>query len=139
MSALPPDATRLHAILSFLDKQIADNEAVGIYLRLQRDAVRQAIARAEVQQSNPQAPQQPSPAVLRASTSSRRQGSTGFSVEQQPRALGPEPVRIHTDDCGHGGVKHPISAHDARAALIDPQVEACPFCRPDDVLGLDLD
>jgi hypothetical protein len=37
MSALPPDAPRLHAIMAFLDKQIADNETVGTYLRLQRN------------------------------------------------------------------------------------------------------
>lgn len=137
MSALPPDAPRLHAILAFLDKQIADNKAIGIYLHLQREAVLQALARAEGQQPPRQRHR---PTALPTTSSLRRvQDSTGFTVERQPRALGSEPVRIHTDDCGHGGVKHPISVHDAGAALIDPQVEACPFCRPDDVLGIDLD
>ncbi|WP_369173580.1 DUF6233 domain-containing protein [Streptomyces sp. R28] len=56
--------------------------------------------------------------------------STGFAVEQQPRAIGREPVRIHVDDCGQGGAKHQITANDARAALLDPNIEECPFCRP---------
>ncbi|WND23700.1 DUF6233 domain-containing protein [Streptomyces violaceus] len=48
-------------------------------------------------------------------------------------------LRIHTDDCAHGGVKNPISADDARAALIDAQMKARRFCCPDDVLGIDLE
>ncbi|WP_373307176.1 hypothetical protein [Streptomyces violaceus] len=46
---------------------------------------------------------------------------------------------MHTDDCAHGGVKNPISADDARAALIDAQMKARRFCCPDDVLGIDLE
>src|ERR1041384_1991749 len=42
MSALPPDAPRLRAILHHLDQQIADSETVARYLRLQRDAVAEA-------------------------------------------------------------------------------------------------
>jgi hypothetical protein len=44
---LSPDPPRLRAILAHLDKQLAENETVGIYLSLQRDAVRAALARAE--------------------------------------------------------------------------------------------
>ncbi len=39
MSELPPDSPRLRAILAHLDKQLAENETAGIYLRLQRRAV----------------------------------------------------------------------------------------------------
>ncbi|MEV6168189.1 DUF6233 domain-containing protein [Streptomyces sp. NPDC051954] len=142
MSELPPDAARLRAIMTFLDEQIARNDTVGVYLRLQRGAVEAALARAEGQRPPEPRPRkrQQRPAAPPAFTAARRgHGSTGFAVEQQPRAMGPEPARIHTDGCPHGDTKHPISAHDARAALVDPQVEACPFCRPDDELGLDLD
>jgi hypothetical protein len=145
MNELPPDRARLRIILEHLDKQVLDNETIGIYLRIQRDAVRQALARAEGepqwrQQSQPAHPRQRRPGALPAFASSRPgEASTSFTVERQPRALGPEPARIHTGDCPHGGVKHPISAQDARAALLDPMVEACQFCCPDTELGIDLD
>lgn len=66
MSVLPPDAQRLRAILRRLDQQNAENETVGLYLRLQRDAVFDALTRAEdhsAQQSVP--PPKHRPAALR--------------------------------------------------------------------------
>lgn len=141
MSALPPDVPRLRAILRHLDQQIAENETVGVYLRLQREAVAEALARTE-----DQAAQQPSsvrgqrPAALTGFTSNvRGSKGTGFVVERQRKAIGPEPARIHTDDCVNAGPTHPVTAQDARAALLDPMVEACPFCRPDTELGIDVD
>lgn len=141
MSVLPPDIPRLRAILRHLDEQIADNETVGIYLQLQHDDVSKALARAEGPVAAPPAQEpQRHPAVLPAFTGGQRgPKSTGFVVERQPRAIGPEPARIHTDDCRHPGPTHPINAHDARAALLDPMVQACSFCRPDTELGIDLD
>ncbi|WP_329217038.1 DUF6233 domain-containing protein [Streptomyces sp. NBC_01485] len=141
MSALPPDTPRLRAILRHLDQQITDNETVGLYLRLQRDAVSKALGRAEGH-ATPQPAQTPRqrPAALPAFAGSQRgPKATGFSVERQPRAIGPEPARIHTDDCRSAGPTHPITAHDARAALLDPMVQACGFCRPDTELGMNLD
>lgn len=41
MPELPPDAAPLQAIRILLEEQIADHEAVSIYLRLHQDAVRQ--------------------------------------------------------------------------------------------------
>ncbi|MFF3467820.1 DUF6233 domain-containing protein [Streptomyces sp. NPDC001984] len=141
MSALPPDAQRLRAILRHLDLQIAENETVGLYLRLQRDAVSEALAQVEghsAQQPSPQPKQRPA-AIPSFTTSARGLRGTGFAVERQPRAIGPEPVRIHTDDCLNAGSTHPITAQDARAGLLDPMVQACGFCRPDTELGMDVD
>ncbi|QYX80244.1 DUF6233 domain-containing protein [Streptomyces akebiae] len=141
MSALPPDTPRLRAILRYLDEQITDNETVGVYLRLQHDAVSKALARNEgPAAAQPAQTPQESPDALPAFAGGRRGlNATGFAVERQPRAIGPEPARIHTDDCRNAGPTHPITAHDARAALFDPMVQACGFCRPDTELGIDLD
>ncbi|WP_328439344.1 DUF6233 domain-containing protein [Streptomyces sp. NBC_00444] len=141
MDELPPDVPRLRAIQAHLEQQLAANETVGTYLRLQLDAVRKAIARVDGQPSpqrtQPQRPKGNRPAPLTTFTGSRSgNGSTGFVVERQ---VGAEPARVHTDDCPHPGKTHPISTHDARAALIDPNVTACVFCRPDAELGLDFD
>ena len=53
MSELPPDPPRLRAILAHLDQQPADAETIGIYLRLQRDAVQAALSRAEAPPPQP--------------------------------------------------------------------------------------
>ncbi|GGJ50242.1 hypothetical protein GCM10010121_071650 [Streptomyces brasiliensis] len=74
-----------------------------------------------------------------ASRRARGLKGTGFAAERQPRAIGPEPARIHIDDCLNAGPTHPITAQDARAALLDPMVQACEFCRPDTELGTDVD
>ncbi|MFI1764180.1 DUF6233 domain-containing protein [Streptomyces sp. NPDC020800] len=47
MSELPPDLPRLRAILAYLDRQVTDNETVGVYLRLRREAAQKAVAAAE--------------------------------------------------------------------------------------------
>ncbi|MFE0257259.1 DUF6233 domain-containing protein [Streptomyces sp. NPDC059010] len=140
MSELPPDPVRLRAILAYLDKQLADGETVVIYLRLQRKAVQDALARADgVLAPSPGPPSRnghrPAAALPFAPNRTERQ-STGFVAERQPRAIGAGPVRIHVDDCSHGGAKHPITANDARAALLDPNIEECPFCRPMTELGM---
>ncbi|MFE7439530.1 DUF6233 domain-containing protein [Streptomyces chartreusis] len=169
MAELPPDARRLRAILAYLDEQIAGHETVGIYLRLQREAVRAELTRVE----NRQVPEPPKPSgpseSARSSRSTRplqsprpsqsprprqrpRQApaalspfapsremrqTTGFVVQQKRTPNGPEPAVIHTGDCTMiEGTPHRIGDHDARAALTDPNIEPCAFCRPDSELGI---
>ncbi|MER6122766.1 DUF6233 domain-containing protein [Streptomyces sp. NPDC001795] len=141
MSELPPDAPRLRAILTFLEEQIAENETVGIYLRLQRDAVREALTHSEGWPASRQ--RRPDPPPHRRTTSppfapnrgERR--STGFVVQQKRTPNGPQPAVIHTDDCTMiEGTTHPIRSDEARAALTDPNLEPCAFCRPDSGLGI---
>ncbi len=141
MSELPPDTRRLRAILAFLEEQITENETVATYLRLQHAAVRAALARAEGRTASRRS--QPGSSAARPSAlpsfapnrSERR--TTGFVVEQKRTPRGAEPAVIHTDDCTMiEGTPHPIRDHDARAALTDPTIEACAFCRPDSELGM---
>ncbi|MEV6667920.1 DUF6233 domain-containing protein [Streptomyces nigra] len=141
MSALPPDAPRLRALLAFLEEQIAENQTVGMYLRLQRDAVREALARAEgggpTQRAKTKSAQQRRPALPSFAPSRSGRRSTGFVVQQKRTPSGPEPAMIHTDDCTMiDGPAHPIQGHEARAALTDPNIAPCAFCRPDTELGV---
>ena len=141
MAALPPDPRRLRAILAYLEARIAENETVGIYLRLQSEAVRAALARTEERPRSPQS--RPTPPQRRQSapppfTPSRGAGHPrAFVVQQKRTPNGPEPAVIHTDDCTMiEGTTHPIRAHEARVALTDPTIEPCAFCRPDSELGI---
>ncbi|MGW8697685.1 DUF6233 domain-containing protein [Streptomyces eurythermus] len=139
MTELPPDPLRLRAILAHLERQVAENDTVGHYLRLQRDAVRQALARAEQPSPRHQRPARPvkgaGPLPALAST----HVGTGFVVQQKRTPTGPEPALIHLSDCSMiEGAPHRIRADEARAALTDPSVTACIFCRPDTDLGIDL-
>lgn len=143
MSELPPDPARLRAILAYLDQQITDHDTIRLYLQLQRDAVRHALDQAEPPQPEPEPKPRrrgrlPKGATGLPSFAPPSHGS-GFCVERQPRAVGPEPVRIHVDDCTSATDTQPIGAQDARAALLDPSVIACVFCRPDTELGMDID
>ncbi|MFE6620504.1 DUF6233 domain-containing protein [Streptomyces sp. NPDC057740] len=133
MAVLPPDARRLRAILAYLEARIAENETVGIYLRLQSDAVRTALAGAEETPRTPPAPERRRPTLP-----SFAPGHPGTYVVQQKRTPdGPEPAVIHTTDCTMiEGTPHPIRPHEARAALTDPNIEPCAFCRPDSELGI---
>ncbi|MGW2998690.1 DUF6233 domain-containing protein [Streptomyces sp. NPDC001155] len=135
---LPPDQSRLRAILAHLDRQIAENDTIGIYLRLQRDAVQRALARAE-------RPAQQQPPRRRVKGSGLSPGfapwpmSTGYVIQQKRTPHGPEPAVIHLADCTMiDGTRHRIRADEARAALMDPTIEPCQFCRPDTQLGMDL-
>lgn len=181
MAELPPDARRLRAILAYLDEQIAGHETVGIYLRLQREAVRAELTRVENRQvpeppkpsessksseppkssgpsessrssrstrplqsprpsQSPRPRQRPrqAPAALSPFAPSREmRQATGFVVQQKRTPNGPEPAVIHTGDCTMiEGTPHRIGDHDARAALTDPNIEPCAFCRPDSELGI---
>jgi hypothetical protein len=64
---------------------------------------------------------------------------TGFVVQQKRTPQGPEPAFIHLADCTMiEGTPHGIRADEARAALTDPNIVPCTFCRPDTELGIDL-
>ncbi|MCG7203985.1 DUF6233 domain-containing protein [Streptomyces arenae] len=138
MSELPPDPARLRVILAHLDKQLADHETIGTYLRLQHAAVQAALDQAEQppprrRSARPVKGGRSLPALAQA------RPETGYIVQQRRTARGPEPAVIHVDDCTMiEGAPHPITPHDARAALTDPNVTGCDFCRPDTELGIDV-
>ncbi len=137
VSLLPPDARRLRAILAHLEEQIAVSETVTTYLRLQRDAVLAALARVEAQpQQRPKRKAKgggPLPGFSPPSV------KAGFVVQQKRTPAGPEPAFIHLADCTMiEDPSHRIRADEARAALSDPTIEPCGFCRPDTQLGIDL-
>jgi hypothetical protein len=134
---LPPDPARLRQILAHLDQQRADNEAVSIYLRLQRDAVQAAIAQAEA--PPPRRPRLPKGGANLGPVTQISVRPT-FVVQQKRTPRGPEPAIIHLGDCTMiEGQPHRISEHDARVALTGPTIEPCAFCRPDTELGMDVD
>jgi hypothetical protein len=141
MAALPPDPRRLRAILAFLEDRIVENETVGIYLRLQSDAVRAALAGTEERPRSPQARPEPPQRRQTATPSFTPSRGTGrpraFVVQQKRTPNGPEPAVIHTAECTMiEGTAHPIRDHEARVALTDPHIEPCAFCRPDSELGI---
>ncbi|SEE30908.1 hypothetical protein SAMN04490357_7619 [Streptomyces misionensis] len=61
MPGLPPDPPCLRAILAHLKRQVAETETIGIYLRLQRDEVRKALARASSAPTRAGTPQRSEP------------------------------------------------------------------------------
>ncbi|MCI3271416.1 DUF6233 domain-containing protein [Streptomyces cylindrosporus] len=142
MHELPPDPPRLPAILAFLDKQLAEEEAVVIYLRLQADAVRRALAVAEAGQPVKAGTPQPRhaavrPTALGPSPTRSERGSTGFMIEQRRTPDGPIEAKVHMDDCQMTAyLTHPVKPQEARLALTDAQLDACAFCRPDTELGI---
>ncbi|MGZ0199509.1 DUF6233 domain-containing protein [Streptomyces sp. RM1] len=135
MSDLPPDPPRLQAILEHLLRQVA--ETIGIYLRLQRDEVRKALARARL---GPH----PGPGP-RATTSSTPAAHAVGRVPGESKS-GPDdllPVVVHVGACTiRQGRRTPsaISARQARMVLTDTVIgaEPCPMCRPENTLGIDL-
>jgi hypothetical protein len=146
MPDLPPDPERLRAILRWLEDRTAENETIGMYLRLQRDAAREALARAEGEQ--PAAPEPKPPPRQKKQAAPERKGplhtftqragggATGFTLELRTQAVGDERVIVHTADCTSAGHADPIDPHDARGALV-AGAEACRFCRPDAELGME--
>ncbi|MEV8432018.1 DUF6233 domain-containing protein [Streptomyces chartreusis] len=137
MNELPPDSPRLREILAHLDKELAANETVGTYLRLQRQAVQAALKQAEA----------PPPRRSRIAKGGKGLGPVAqisvrptFIVQQRRTPRGSEPSMIHLADCSMiDGRPHRITEHDARVSLTDPTIEACAFCRPDAELGIDVD
>jgi hypothetical protein len=134
VNELPPDPARLRAILAHLERQVADHEAVGIYLRLQRDAVQGALTKAEA--PPPRKPRLPKGGA-NLGPMVHADPRPAFVVQQKRTPRGPEPAIIHQADCTMiDGRTHPISEHDARVSLTDPNIEPCGFCRPDSELGI---
>jgi hypothetical protein len=146
MSELPPDRGRLQAILRHLEGQIADNDTIGLYLRLQRDAVRRALAAAEGgsgngnvgapggQFSSGPAVASPGRRVLESPPSRPRQ--TGFVIDRQRTPHGAEPSSVHLNDCNMtSSLARGVSAEQARMAIAGG-LEACVICRPDSELGI---
>lgn len=137
MSELPSDPPRLRAILAHLDRQLADNQTIGIYLRLQREAVQAALTTAD-RQKPPPAQRRPAPRPAQAPTDP----ATGYKMEPKKHPKAPQPALIHVADCTMNDRRTtPMTEHAARLALKDPIqpkiTEACPFCRPDTTLGIE--
>lgn len=139
MSELPPDPARLRAIMEHLDRQVAENETVGIYLRLQRDAVRAALAETEEHRPARTEPRQPAIAIPPPAQSPRRR-SKPFQLERMRTEDGPLPTAVHTADCHMAGeLAHAVNALEARLAVTDAGLRVCEFCRPELELGFDGD
>lgn len=147
MPDLPPDPDRLRILLAWLTERREENETVGIWLRLQRDAVKRALDEAEggAVVGKPAPQPKPEPAPKPAAPGSRplhtftqradSSSGSGFLLECRAQGVG-ERVIVHTDDCSSSGDGRPIDAHDARAA-IGVGAEACAFCQPR--MALDMD
>lgn len=132
MNELPQDPPRLRTILKHLDEQVADNETIGLYLRLQRDTVRTALAEAE----RPRQDARPSHRQ-RLGRPPTRPGQ--FLLEPKTHPKSPDPPLVHVWNCALVARNvSVVNAHDARLALTQELVgaEPCPVCRPDTVLGL---
>ncbi|MGW4731911.1 DUF6233 domain-containing protein [Streptomyces shenzhenensis] len=137
MNELPPDPPRLRAILAHLERQLTESETIATYLRLQRDAVQAALARAETPPARRRTRLAKGGDRLPALAQST--GRPGFVVQQERTADGLAPATVHVDDCTMiKGACHPIRVHEARVALTDPSIAACAFCRPDTEVGIDL-
>ncbi|MFE3526997.1 DUF6233 domain-containing protein [Streptomyces sp. NPDC059161] len=142
MNELPPDPSRLRAILAYLEKQLADEETVVTYLRLQVDGVRRALAVAENRKpanaASPTPHRAPAAHSMLGPAATRAERQTpGFMIEQRRTPTGPLETAVHLDDCTMTSDRtHPVSSHEARLALTDAQLESCAFCRPDTELGI---
>ncbi|TGZ12347.1 hypothetical protein DV517_74420 [Streptomyces sp. S816] len=136
MSDLPPDPPRLRAILGHLERQIAETETIGLYLRLQHDEVCKALARATSSV--------PSREHSAGRTGPQRQPPAAeYLMESKLGQSDPLPVVVHVGGCTiRQGRRTPsaISAAQARMVLTDPVIgaEPCPICRPESKLGVDL-
>ncbi|MGI5133859.1 MULTISPECIES: DUF6233 domain-containing protein [unclassified Streptomyces] len=142
MNELPPDPARLRVILAWLEEQVTDNETVGIFLRLQRDTVAQALAQAaesEQPATPPPAPpappaKPPRPTSLPTFTGDHR---PAFKVVEQGGENEPARLTLHIGACDvDDGPAHQVDAHDALAALREG-LDACSVCRPDIDLSFD--
>jgi len=109
-----------------LDHQLAANETIATYLRLQRDAVHRALTAAEpapTPQQRPQSPPRPKSAYI---------------SEQAIHQGHPLGCTIHVGGCVMA--TRPVTgltAEEARGALSKDArfFHPCEFCRPDTALG----
>ncbi|MFD5753580.1 DUF6233 domain-containing protein [Streptomyces sp. NPDC127033] len=127
-AALPPDPARLRVILAHLDRQIAETDTIGTWLRLQREAVRHALSAAD-------APVAPASERQREQAGPLPRARPGpYKLEPKIRPDHPRPPYIHVGDCTMTQRSaSSCSAAEARLALTQAVVgaEACGFCRPD--------
>ncbi|EST24403.1 hypothetical protein M878_30795 [Streptomyces roseochromogenus subsp. oscitans DS 12.976] len=124
-------------ILAHLDERLTENETVRIYLHLQRKAVQAALTQAEAPPAR--RPSRPVKGAKGLPALAQAPNRIGFVVQQKRTPMGPEPALIHVSDCTKiQGTPHRIRADEARAALTDPNIEPCGFCRPDTELGIDV-
>ncbi|MGY4966789.1 DUF6233 domain-containing protein [Streptomyces sp. 900105245] len=138
MNELPPDPSRLRAILAYLDQRIAETETVATYLRLQTRAVRHALAAVEKRPSNDRR-LPPTPSQPRSALEAPAPQGGGYVVEKQVHAGHPLGAAVHRADCTViQRDANPIGADDARQALTGDAkfFRACEFCRPDTALGI---
>lgn len=137
---LPPDPARLRVILTHLDQQVDANDVVGIYLRVQRDAVQRALASVERQdaprppvaaaQKHPQQPPPLERMKLRPGT---------YMLEPKIHPDHPRPPVVHVGGCNRiEREPSECTVRQAELALTQESVgaEACQYCRPDSSLGL---
>lgn len=136
MTDLPPDPRRLREIQAYLEQQVAETEAVCIYLRLQRDAVRRALAEADAPAPQRPPPPRPSPEPKPEAAPS----PDGYVFERRWSPKSPRAALIHTAACSmpqHPTV--PATVDEVRLALKDPSrpalIEPCQHCRPDTELA----
>ncbi|MBK3572622.1 hypothetical protein JHN63_02040 [Streptomyces sp. MBT65] len=140
MSELPPDPPRLRAILTHLEQQLAATDTIATYLRLQRDAVQQALASAE-RQNTPRPPAATAPSSPRhppRATRMRLRPGT-YMLEPKIHPDHPRPPIIHIGGCNRPERStSECTVREAELALTPGLVgaEACPRCRPDLSLGL---
>ncbi|MCX4974252.1 DUF6233 domain-containing protein [Streptomyces sp. NBC_00620] len=126
---LPPDPARLRVILAHLEQQLANEETVVTYLRLQRDAVQRALAAVGQQQRTRQREDRG------LGKRDRRLGDgKGFMAEQVMRPL--RHVALHVDDCPMAnGPTRVITEAELRTSLHDPEAfHLCEFCQPQERL-----
>ncbi|MFE1310709.1 hypothetical protein [Streptomyces sp. NPDC058755] len=95
MTELLPHSPRLRAILAHPERQPADNETIGIYLRLQVDTVRKTLAAAE--EPAPGRRQLPQP--QRPALEAPAQQASGYKLEKRLRENHPLGAAIHLADC----------------------------------------
>ncbi|MEU1536185.1 DUF6233 domain-containing protein [Streptomyces fagopyri] len=142
MSELPPDPARLRAILTHLDKQLADTDTIRTYLRLQREQVQRALQATAEQPGRPSRQRQARPALapapvpsLTAQHPNRPTGTgDGYMLETKHHPTDPQPAILHVDSCTRAGRKtSPITVDQFRVALRDTEyIETCSHCRPED-------
>ncbi|WP_435253656.1 DUF6233 domain-containing protein [Streptomyces sp. 1222.5] len=124
----------LGIVLAHLDGALAETEAVGIYLQLQRQAVQRALAATERPSRGPG----PAPAPSPAHPAVQPPRPAGFMVEQRLQAGHPLAAAVHVAGCQQTEREtRPVTAAEARQALTqDPKFfRPCEFCRPQQRLG----
>ncbi|MEV5986824.1 DUF6233 domain-containing protein [Streptomyces sp. NPDC052051] len=138
MSALPPDAPRLRAILRHLEEQIADNETLGVYLRLQRDAVRAALTRAEAAAARTPTERVTAGRVTAGQVAvgqvATEHVGTGYVIEPKPYPQHPKPALIHRADCtAPRRATMPVAPEQAQLGLRKDakHIAACEVCAPE--------